>query len=122
MSKRTSKKKVKVRTKNDDSDNEGTGDIMKSLMSSSQFDDKPKKKKKEKKIKRKDIEINLNEDDTETVLEKIVLSLAQIRKELDDLRLYSEGTFCTSAEFNRHTENINSKMSDISERVETLEY
>lgn len=125
--KKSGKKQVRIRRKGDSSDEEpntnNQQDIMQSLMSANQFEGKSKtKKKKEKKIKEKDVHIDIEEDDTDTVLEKVVLTLKQIKGELAELRTHVEGSYCTNVEFNRYSDKIDQSIADLTIRVENIEY
>lgn len=96
------------------------GDIMQSLMNESQFDNPTKKKKKKIKRKKKDIEVDFEYDDTDTILRKIVLSLQQIREDLEEIKSYSEGTYCTSTEHNRFASDIDRKVENLMTEVADL--
>lgn len=123
---KTGKNQGRIRGKYDSSDEEPDTNsqqyIMQSLMSANQFDDKSKtKKKKERKIKEKDVHIDL-EDDTYTVLEKVVLTLKEMKDELVELRSHVESSYCTNAEFNRYSDKIDQSIADLTMRVENMEY
>jgi hypothetical protein len=55
-----------------------------------------------------------------SILKKMVLSIKYMQKEIEDLREYVEGTYCTSVEHNRSTDNIDLRLNTIDDKLEDM--
>lgn len=89
-----------------------------SLLSTNHF--KKPLKKTETKIKKSDIEIDLDNDSQEEVIRKLVLTVKSLKSEIDELKIYVDGTFCTSAVHNRSVEELETKINVLSESVDNI--
>jgi hypothetical protein len=100
--------KAQTKAKTKESKDVGLDD----LINMSQFD--IPKQKTVSKVKEKDIVINMDCDSQEEIIRKLVLTVQKLKAELDEYKLYAEGTFCTSSVFNRVTD-------ELTDRITTLE-
>lgn len=89
-----------------------------SLLSTNHF--KKSLKKAETKIKKQDIEIDLDNDSQEEVIRKLVLTVKSLKSEIDELKIYVDGTFCTNAVHNRSVEELETKINILSESVDNI--
>lgn len=92
---------------------------MESLLSMSQFDT-PAKKVVNKCPKAKDIQIDMDKDSHEEIIRKLILTVNNLKTELNEYKIYADGTFCTNSVHNRNTEDIDKRITDLTSRVEDL--
>jgi hypothetical protein len=102
----------KIKTKHKSSD------IMDALMTTSIFDAPPKQKITEKGPLKKEIEIDIEKDSQEDIIRKLVLNIRNLRAELDDHKIYSDGTFCTQSVHNRSIDTLEKKIEDLTSIVD----
>lgn len=96
-----------------------TIDPLESLMTMRHFS-KPLKKKPIKLPRANEILIDLEKDSYEEIIRKLVLNNQLLRTELNELRVYVDGTFCTSAVHNRFSEETEKTISGIVETINNL--
>jgi len=113
-SKLTSEPKSTSKPKNESSD------VMDALMTTSIFDAPSKQKITEKGPLKKDIEIDLEKDSQEDIIRKLVLNIKNLRAELDEHKIYSDGTFCTQSVHNRSIYTLEKKVEDLTTIVDDL--
>ena len=116
--KKKSPSSTKSKRQQKESDHETDG--MQSLMNMSQFPDPIKKKIVQKPIKSKEIQIDLNNDSQEEIIKKLVLTVQGLKNELDEYKIYVDGTFCTSAVHNRTTDDLDKRLTDLRSQVDEL--
>ncbi|VBB18814.1 hypothetical protein YASMINEVIRUS_1346 [Yasminevirus sp. GU-2018] len=102
------------------SDGDSSMDQLQSLMSMSHFEKPAKKKVDPKPVKAKELEIDLEKDSQDEIIRKLVLNNQALRTELNDLRIYIDGTFCTSTVHNRFSEEVEKKLGELTETVESM--
>jgi hypothetical protein len=117
---RKKKPPLSTKSKRQQKDSDHETDGMQSLMNMSQFPDPIKKKIVQKPIKSKEIQIDLNNDSQEEIIRKLVLTVQGLKNELDEYKIYVDGTFCTSAVHNRTTDDLDKRLTDLRSRVDDL--
>ena len=63
---------------------------------------------------------NLNNDSQEEIIKKLVLTVQGLKNELDEYKIYVDGTFCTSAVHNRTTDDLDKRLTDLRSQVDEL--
>ena len=94
-------------------------DFMQSLLNDSRFD-LPLNSKPINNIT-KNTDIDFEKDAPETIIKKLVLLTQQLRDELEEYKIYSDSTYCTSIEHNRHTSDVDNKLAELSQRIDNIE-
>jgi chromatin segregation and condensation protein Rec8/ScpA/Scc1 (kleisin family) len=94
--------------------------VMETLLATNQFEQPVKKKQTVEIIKSKDIEIDIVNDTQEEIIRKLVLSVQKIKREFAEYRQYVEGTYCTMAEYNRMTNDVDNRVNELTTRVNDL--
>ena len=73
----------------------------------------------QKKLKKtKNIEIDLESDSKDQIIEKLVLLVEVLKEEIKDLKVYSEGTYCTSTEHYRFKDIVEKELLELSNRID----
>jgi hypothetical protein len=94
--------------KSSESDGESNVEPIQKLLSMSQFNTKATKKK----IVAKDLQITEN-DSKDEIIRKLILSNQYLREELNEFKIYVDGTFCTSAVHNRFADEVEKRFDDM---------
>lgn len=113
------KKKITQIAKTKHQQDEPT-DAMQSLLNMSQFEVPAKKKSIQKPPKSKEIQIDMENDSQEDIIKKLVLTVRSLKSELDEYKIYVDGTFCTSAVHNRNTDDLDKRVTELRTQVDDL--
>ena len=93
-------------------------DMMQNALSKISFDTPVKKKTLLKPIKAKEIEINLENDSQEDIIRKLVLTVKNLKDELNEYKTYVEGTYCTFSVHNRVSDDLDKRVTILETAVE----
>lgn len=116
---KTSKTTKTAKTSKDHDIDSGVNQLD-SLMGASLFDEPLKKKASIKRPTAKELEIDFEKDSQDEIIRKLVLNNQVLRADLNDLRFYADGTFCTLAVHNRTCEEFETKIADLSDTIEDM--
>lgn len=93
-------------------------DVMESLLGMDQFDTSVKQNKTDTPV---DIGIDIETETPEEIIKKLVTIIKKLKGELNEFKIYAEGTYCTSAEFNRITNVTDNRIDELAQRVDMIE-
>jgi hypothetical protein len=88
-------------------------DGMQSLMSMTAFDKPVRKKDSVKLPRRAEFAVDFEKDSQEEINKKLVLAIEALRNELEEYRIYGEGTYCTQAVHNRFADETDKRLSEL---------
>lgn len=102
-------------------DNSGDdSDPMNTLLNMNQFDTPVKKKMQPKLPKSKELCIDLENDSQEEIIRKLVLNVQSLRSELNEYKIYADGTFCTSTVHNRATDDLDKRVTELRTQIDEM--
>lgn len=112
------------KNKNQKQKNMSVFDVMDSLMDTNQFNDVKKSTnigQKNAPVLNNDMGINLETDKPEEIIKKLVAIVRKQQIELEEFKTHSEGTYCTLTEFNRSSLGTETRIDELSQRLDLLE-
>jgi hypothetical protein len=97
-------------------------DVMESLLGlGGQFNEPMPQQTKVRRNPINDIGINVDTEKPEDVIRKLVEMVRKMNNEIQELKLHAEGTYCTSAEFNRSYDTMDKRIDELTQRFDTFE-
>lgn len=113
---------MSVRKEKKEKKEKNSQDILESLLDFDQFSDAQIITKDKPVVKNLDnIGINPDTDKPEEIIRKLIGVVKKLNSELQELKIHAEGTYCTSTEFNRTTMTMDTRIDELTQRLDMLE-
>lgn len=115
-----SKNKKREKVSDSEEEEEDQQSALESMLNSNTFDEPIVPKSAPKFPKSSELKIDLENDSQEEIIKKLIVTVKKLQDELNSYKVYADGTFCTSIEFNRNSGSVDNKLTDIENKMADL--
>ena len=92
-------------------------DSLQNLLNMHQFDSPVKKKPV---LKTKENQIDVENDSHDEIIKKLIKTIHRLENELNEYKIYAEGTYCTTTVHNRAIDDLDTRVTDIRTQIDEM--